>query len=203
MKIEHVFLKRSIYSFIDSDINFFFFTVCVSFLCCCSLIKHNRSLTCLYVRYFISKFCFHGKCESKLSDGMSKKQKNKLIFPTSVISFAFATGFLSDAALLWVVHHFLPCLAALGRWREELCEGIDEALGLVVEAQAAVWQVAVLPHGKKQPVVSGVTFAGGAGGRVCWGRALPPTAPSQLLKGPPRPAEDKSVRVKVTIGHTL
>lgn len=133
----------------------------------------------------------------------AKNKKNKLIFPTSVISFAFATGFLSDAALLWVVHHFLPCLAALGRWREELCEGVDEALGLVVEAQAAVWQVAVLPHGKKQPVVSGVTFAGGAGGRVCWGRALPPTAPSQLLKGPPRPAEDKSVRVKVTIAHTL
>lgn len=80
-----------------------------------------------------------------------------------VISFSFATGFLSDPALLRVVHHFLTCLAAFRRGCEELCEGIDEALGFVVEAQAALRQVVILTHGKKQPVVTGVTFARGAG----------------------------------------
>lgn len=47
-------------------------------------------------------------------------------------------GFLSNAALFGVVHHFLPRLAALRGRREELGEGVDQALGLVVEAQAAL-----------------------------------------------------------------
>lgn len=73
-------------------------------------------------------------------------RKTQLILTSPVISFSFAIGFLSDAALLRVVHHFLPCLAALRRRCEKLCEGVDEALGLVVEAQAALRQVAVVPQ---------------------------------------------------------
>lgn len=96
-------------------------------------------------------------------------------------------GFLSDPALLGVVHHLLPGLAALGRRREELGEGVDQALGLVVEAQAALGQVVVVPLGKEQPVVAGVTLAGRAGGGVGRGRTLPPAAQSQLFEGPPRP----------------
>lgn len=54
-------------------------------------------------------------------------------------------GLLSDSALLGVVHHLLPSLAALRRRCEELCEGVDQALGLAVEAQAALGQVVVVP----------------------------------------------------------
>lgn len=85
-------------------------------------------------------------------------------------------GFLSDPALLGVVHHLLPSLAALRGGREELCEGVDQALGLVVEAQAALGQVIVVPLGKEQPVVAGVTLAGRAGGRAGGGGTLPPAA---------------------------
>lgn len=127
-------------------------------------------------------------CRLKINPPMVVKCVYKLILTSSVISFSFATGFLSDTALLWVVHHFLSCLAALRRRCEELCEGIDEALGLVVEAQAALRQV-IVPHRKKQPVVTRVTLAGWAGRWVGRGRALPPTTPAQLLEGPPRPVE--------------
>lgn len=96
-------------------------------------------------------------------------------------------GLLADAALLRVVHHLLARLAALGRRREELGEGVDEALGLVVEAQAAVRQVIVVPQREEQPVVAGVALARRAGGRVGRGRALPPAAAAQLLEGPTRP----------------
>lgn len=93
-------------------------------------------------------------------------------------------GFLSDSALLRVVHYFLPSLAALGGRREELCEGVDQALGLVVEAQAALGQVVVVSLGEEQPVVAGVTLAGRAGGRVGRGGTLPPAAQGQLFEGP-------------------
>lgn len=49
----------------------------------------------------------------------------QLILTPSVISFSFTMGFLPDAALLGVVHYFLPCLTALGRRCEELREGVD------------------------------------------------------------------------------
>ena len=119
----------------------------------------------------------------------------KLIFTPPVISFSLAIGFLTDAALLGVVHHFLSCLAALGWRREEFCEGVDEALGLVVEAQAALWKVVVVPHRKKQPIVTGVTFTGGAGGRVGRDWTLPPSTP-KFLEGPPRPEEELRIVVK-------
>lgn len=72
-----------------------------------------------------------------------------IVLTPPIISFSFAMGFLSDAALLRVIHHFLPCLSALRRRCEELCEGIDKALGLVVEAQAALRQVVVVPQRKE------------------------------------------------------
>lgn len=109
-----------------------------------------------------------------------------LILTTAVVvSFSFPTGFLPNAALLRVVHHLLPRLAARRRRREELGECVDEALGLAVEVQAAVGLLVVAVHGKQQPVVAGVTFAGGAGGRVGRGGAPPSTSASQLLEGPP------------------
>lgn len=127
-------------------------------------------------------------------------RKTQLILTPPIISLSFAAGFLSDAALLRVVHHLLPRLAALRRRREEFCEGVDEALGLVVEAQAALRQVVIVPQRKKQPVVTRVTFTGGAGGGVGRGRALPPSAPTQLLEGPPRPAEEVRSLVKTVSG---
>lgn len=75
-------------------------------------------------------------------------------------------GFLSDAALFGVVHYFLSRLTALGRRCEELCEGVNQALGLVVEAQVALRQAVVVPQREKKPVVAWVTLAGRAGGRV-------------------------------------
>lgn len=78
-------------------------------------------------------------------------------------------GFLSNSALLRVVHDFLPSLAALRGRCEELGEGVDQALGLIIEAQAALGQVVVVvvvPLREEQPVVAGVTLAGRAGGRV-------------------------------------
>lgn len=97
---------------------------------------------------------------------------------------------LADAALLRVVHHFLPGLAALGRRREELGEGVDQALGLVVEAQATLRHVVVVPQREEQPVVAGVALAGRAGGGVGRERALPSPAAAQLLERPAGPAEE-------------
>lgn len=75
-------------------------------------------------------------------------------------------GLLADAALLRVVDHLLTSLAALGRRREELGKSVDQALGLVVEAQATLRQVVVVPQREKQPVVAGVALARRAGGGV-------------------------------------
>lgn len=66
---------------------------------------------------------------------------------------------LSDAALLRVVHNFLSCLAALRRRCEELCQGVNKALGLVVEPQAALRQIVVISQRKKQSVITWVTLA--------------------------------------------
>lgn len=71
--------------------------------------------------------------------------KNPSVLTSPVVSLSFAMGFLSNPALLGIVHNFLPSLAALGRRREELCEGVDQTLGLAVKAQAALGQVVVVP----------------------------------------------------------
>lgn len=107
---------------------------------------------------------------------------------SSVVALSFAMGLFANAALLRVVHHLLPRLAALGRRSEELGERVDQALGLVVEAQAALRHVVVVPQREEQPVVAGVALARRAGGRVGRERALPPPAAAQLLEGPARPA---------------
>lgn len=133
-----------------------------------------------------------------LSEKKAAMAETPSVLTPPVVSFSFAMSFLPDAALLRVVHHFLPCLTALGRGREELCEGVDEALGLVVEAQAALRQVVVVPQREEQPVVTGVTLTGRARGRVSRGRALPPTTPAQLFEGPPRPVEEGIGRSNVS-----
>lgn len=122
--------------------------------------------------------------------------KEWLILTSSIISFSFTACFLSNTTLLWVIHHLLSCLTTLWWWCEELCEGIDKALGLVVVAQASMWLVVIPTHGKEQPVVTRVTLVGRAGGRMGWGGALPPAASSQLLEGPPRSVEEDGNLVK-------
>lgn len=113
-----------------------------------------------------------------------------LTLTSPVVPFSFATRFLSNATLLRVVNHLLAGLAALRRRREELGEGVDEALGLAVVAQAALLVVA--SHGEEQPVVARVPLTGGAGGGVRRDRPLPAAAPPKLLEGPPRPVGDRS-----------
>lgn len=120
------------------------------------------------------------------------KTKQNQILTAPVISLPFPACFLSNAALLGVIHRLVARFSAFGRRREELGEGVDEALGLVVEVQAAVRLVVVSAHREKQPVVAGVTLAGGAGGRVGRGGALPPTAATQLLEGPARPVRGRA-----------
>lgn len=97
---------------------------------------------------------------------LAVKIRAELVLTPSVVSLSFTMGLLTDAALLRVVHHLLPSLAALGRRREELGESVDQALSLVVEAKAALRQVVVVPQREEQPVVAGVALARRAGGGV-------------------------------------
>lgn len=119
---------------------------------------------------------------------------NALFQPTlltcPVVALSLTYGLLTDAVLLGVVH-LVPGLASVWRGREELGEGINQALGLPVEAQAALLR-RVLSQGEQQPIVARVTLAGRAGRRARGGalRAtvpLPPatpTWPTQLLEWP-------------------
>lgn len=78
---------------------------------------------------------------------------------SSVLHLPLAVRLLADPVLLRVVHHLGPSLAAIRRGREKFGEGINQALGLLIEAQPPVCGVIAL-QGKEHAVVPGVALTG-------------------------------------------